>query len=143
MKVLLLILLNIPLLIFSQQQALKLDFSQCKIMVAEEVYIEIQNNGDVYYKGVLVSKISKEEGTISDIDKKLDVISVNNNQVVDAAGTHLGTIDENGGGKDKYYTYTWSEEGEFLANGEKTSIRIEPVDQNTFQVASICLVLYM
>ena len=107
------------------------------------VRIAVDESGTILTEGVVIGQIN-HNGTVNDKDGNLLVKITDSNTLQGADGKDMGTIDATG----KIDTgdgivLEWSESGAFMKNGEKIEIQIAPVDQSSFQAASVVLLLYL
>ncbi len=122
----------------------KLPFSEFEIKDENGITgIAIDETGIIRVNEEVIGKISRE-GKLYDKDEKLLAKITDENIVQDKNGNNLIKIDskgrmDNGSG----IFIQWSENGELMKGDEKTGMNISPVNQKSFQTASIIIFLYL
>ncbi len=119
----------------------KINFSEFKLIFENEIVHKVTNEGNLFDKENLIAKIHGEQGIIRDSKGKI-LIQFKNDDILDVEGDFLFTINEKGEGRRGSMICKWSKEGEFMMNEKKTGIRIEPINRESYQLASILLFLH-
>ena len=122
----------------------RLQFSEFEIKDGNGVSgIAVNKLGNVTINEKVIGEIN-EDGTLNDKDGKLLAKLTDGNILQDKNGNSLIKIDahgkmDNGSGM----FIEWSKSGELMRGNENTGMRIIPVEEKSFQAASIVLYLYL
>ncbi len=132
------------LLISWSFQADILKFSSFKIKDKNgKTQLKVSKKGAVKMGGELIGVVHKD-GTLTSKDGQL-IASISPEGILkDATGKGLVKIDKAGkidNGSGMYIQ--WSKDGTFIKGEEDTGIKITPIDEASFQTASLILFLYL
>ncbi|MCT4580975.1 MAG: hypothetical protein N4A35_06115 [Flavobacteriales bacterium] len=125
-------------------QANLLTFSSFKLKYeGKKTQIKVNNKGVIKMGGELIGIVHKD-GKLTSKDGQLIASISPDGILADATGKALVKIDKTGkidNGSGMYIQ--WSNDGVFMKGEENTGITIAPVDENSFQTASLILFLYL
>jgi len=122
-----------------------ISFSAFELKDSQGIFsIQVKEDGTLNVKDKKVGSINKEDGTIKDQNDSIVATFNSNGDLIDKEGKVLVNINKNGEFKvDDKDLVSWSEDGELMKGSEKSGLKIEPANKNSYQAASVIVYAYL